>query len=75
MAIQSGNCFHHLHEKIARIVREAQKVTDGEIGTLSCGEQTEETYRRWFESGAERYLLRIETSNNFTGSYTGGWKT
>lgn len=27
------------------------------------GEQSEETYRRWFDSGAERYLLRIETSS------------
>jgi len=31
--------------------------------TLSCGEQTHETYRRWFENGAHRYLLRIESSN------------
>jgi len=31
--------------------------------TLSCGEQTKETYRRWFEAGAKRYLLRIESSN------------
>ena len=31
--------------------------------TLSLGEQTEETYRRWKEAGAARYLLRIETSN------------
>ena len=31
--------------------------------TLSLGEQTEEVYRRWREAGAERYLLRIETSN------------
>ena len=31
--------------------------------TLSLGEQTEETYRRWREAGAHRYLLRIETSN------------
>ena len=31
--------------------------------TLSLGEQTEATYRRWREAGAERYLLRIETSN------------
>jgi biotin synthase len=27
------------------------------------GEQTEETYRRWREAGAHRYLLRIETTN------------
>jgi biotin synthase len=31
--------------------------------TLSCGEQTYDTYRRWFEAGADRYLLRIESSN------------
>ncbi len=31
--------------------------------TLSLGEQTEETYRRWREAGAHRYLLRIETSS------------
>jgi biotin synthase len=31
--------------------------------TLSLGEQTEETYRRWKEAGAARYLLRVETSN------------
>jgi len=38
--------------------------TNNEIGiTLSCGEQTAATYREWFEAGAHRYLLRIETSN------------
>jgi biotin synthase len=31
--------------------------------TICLGEQSEETYRRWFEAGAHRYLLRIETSN------------
>ncbi len=31
--------------------------------TLSLGEQEEDVYRRWREAGAERYLLRIETSN------------
>ena len=31
--------------------------------TLSLGEQSEDTYRRWREAGAHRYLLRIESSN------------
>ena len=31
--------------------------------TLSLGEQTLKTYQRWFTAGAQRYLLRIETSN------------
>ena len=32
--------------------------------TLSVGEQSLETYRRLFDAGAHRYLLRIETSNS-----------
>jgi biotin synthase len=31
--------------------------------TLSAGEQSPETYRRWRRAGAHRYLLRIETTN------------
>ena len=31
--------------------------------TLCIGEQTHETYKRLFDAGAHRYLLRIETSN------------
>jgi len=31
--------------------------------TLSLGEQSLETYRRWRRAGAKRYLLRIESSN------------
>lgn len=31
--------------------------------TLSVGEQSYETYQEWFNAGAERYLLRIETSS------------
>ena len=30
--------------------------------TLSLGEQTEDVYREWYEAGAHRYLLRIESS-------------
>ncbi len=31
--------------------------------TLSVGEQKPETYKRWYQAGAQRYLLRIETSD------------
>ncbi|MDD3154746.1 MAG: [FeFe] hydrogenase H-cluster radical SAM maturase HydE [Victivallaceae bacterium] len=38
--------------------------SEGRLGiTLSLGEQTPETYRRWFAAGAHRYLLRIESSS------------
>mgnify|MGYP001033715395 CR=1 FL=1 len=49
---------------IERVVGRISKYTNGELGiTLSLGEQTEETYRRWKNAGALRYLLRIETTN------------
>jgi len=50
--------------RINLLVRKIKKISNRELGiTLSCGEQTIETYRQWRESGAHRYLLRIETSN------------
>lgn len=65
VAIQTGEVStKSFISKIEKIVRESKKITNNQIGiTLSCGEQTEETYLRWFESGADRYLLRIETSS------------
>jgi biotin synthase len=51
-------------DRIERIVHETKTLSSGELGiTLSLGEQSEETYRRWFDAGAHRYLLRIEVSN------------
>ena len=32
--------------------------------TLSVGEHGKETYQRWFDAGAERYLLRHETADD-----------
>lgn len=50
--------------RIEHLCREIKKLSDGKLGiTLSCGEQSEETYQRWFDAGAHRYLLRIEASN------------
>lgn len=49
---------------IERVVGRIKNATEGKLGiTLSLGEQSEETYRRWKEAGAHRYLLRIETTN------------
>jgi len=51
-------------EMVDRVVRRIKLESNGGIGiTLSLGEQAPETYQRWFEAGAHRYLLRIETSN------------
>lgn len=51
-------------DMIEYVVKEIKKRTNNELGlTLSLGEQTLETYKRWFDAGAHRYLLRIETTN------------
>lgn len=50
--------------RIERLLKEIKALSRGKLGiTLSLGEQSGEVYERWFEAGAHRYLLRIETSN------------
>ncbi|MHB9056999.1 MAG: [FeFe] hydrogenase H-cluster radical SAM maturase HydE [Paludibacteraceae bacterium] len=65
VVIQSGEVQHKTFtEKIDRILKASKELTNGKIGiTLSCGEQSEDTYCRWFDSGAHRYLLRVESSS------------
>lgn len=50
--------------QIGKLLTEIKKRSQNRLGiTLSLGEQNEDTYRYWFECGAHRYLLRIETSD------------
>ena len=62
LVIQSGEIESEAHTRFIEDV--LRRIAPFDLGvTLSLGEQTEETYRRWKEVGAARYLLRIETSN------------
>ncbi|NBC83964.1 MAG: [FeFe] hydrogenase H-cluster radical SAM maturase HydE [Bacteroidetes bacterium] len=65
LVLQSGeNSSARFIHQVTKLVREIKALSGNKLGvTLSCGEQTPETYRKWFEAGAHRYLLRIETSN------------
>jgi biotin synthase len=65
VVLQSGeNSSPAFVSRVILLLRKIKEISNGELGiTLSCGEQTIETYRQWRESGAHRYLLRIETSN------------
>ncbi len=65
IAIQAGeNTSQAFTDNIEYLVRTILKMTDGRLGiTLSLGEQSKETYQRWYDAGAHRYLLRIETSS------------
>ncbi len=64
IALQSGEIqSDSFTRRISRLLRQIKKIGDGSLGiTLSCGEQSREVYQEWFEAGAHRYLLRIETS-------------
>lgn len=51
-------------ETITHLIKEIKKLSNNELGiTISLGEQTRDTYQEWFNAGAHRYLLRIESSN------------
>jgi len=65
VVLQSGeNSSVAFADRITHLVREIKQLSNGKLGiTLSVGEQSELVYRRWFEAGAHRYLLRIETTN------------
>lgn len=65
VVLQSGELSsNHFIQRVDLLLRKIKEMSGGELGiTLSCGEQTLETYRKWRESGAHRYLLRIESSN------------
>ncbi len=50
--------------RITELITKIKKATDESFRiTLSIGEQLADTYKQWFDAGAQRYLLRIETSN------------
>jgi biotin synthase len=65
IAIQAGeNTSQAFADNIEYLIRTILKMTDGRLGiTLALGEQNAETYQRWYDAGAHRYLLRIETSS------------
>ncbi len=50
--------------RIGRLIEKIHRETGSSLRiTLSLGEQSREIYRYWKECGADRYLLRIETSD------------
>jgi len=65
VVLQSGELSSPAFVKrVDNLLKKIKQLSNNQLGiTLSCGEQSRETYRRWFGSGAHRYLLRIEASN------------
>jgi len=62
IVLQSGEDLYFSGRLIAEIIREIKAQTDLAI-TLSLGERDRGTYSAWRKAGADRYLLRIETTD------------
>ncbi len=65
IVLQSGEQSNRdFTQRITNLITRIKQATHHELRiTLSVGEQSFNTYKEWFEAGAERYLLRIETSS------------
>lgn len=65
IVIQSGELSSKRNtERIEGLLKQIREQSEGGLRvTLSCGEQSLSCYERWRKAGADRYLLRIETSN------------
>jgi biotin synthase len=65
IALQSGEVESRLvADRIENLLHKIKDLSGGELGvTLSVGEQEHEIYKKWFDAGAHRYLLRVESTN------------
>jgi biotin synthase len=62
--LQGGEDPWFTPERVAEVVEGVKKVTDGQGAiTLSVGIRSREVYRLWKRAGADRYLMRFETSD------------
>lgn len=62
IVLQSGEDMFYTVEYLCEIIKGIKKVADVAI-TLSIGERTYEEYKAFKEAGADRFLMRFETSN------------
>lgn len=61
--LQGGEDPWYTDERIVELLTEMRWEYPEHAITLSIGERPKESYRRFFEAGANRYLLRHETAN------------
>lgn len=63
VVLQAGEDFGIGREWMAEVIREIKMTTDLAV-TLSLGERSRMDFREWRLAGADRYLLRFETSDS-----------
>ena len=61
--LQGGEDSYYTDDILAEIIREINEVYSDCAVTLSLGERGFESFKRLFDAGADRYLLRHETAN------------
>jgi len=67
VVLQSGEDPFYSVDDLCHVVREIKKLNIAV--TLSVGERTREDYQRFKDAGADRYLLRFETSDEKLYAY------
>ncbi len=66
IALQSGEIESNLFSsRIENLIHNIKRLSNGELGiTLSVGEQEPGVYKKWYNAGAHRYLLRVEATSS-----------
>jgi len=62
VVLQSGEDLYYTVDMLVDLMRQIKRQSDVAI-TLSIGERSREEYQRLYEAGADRFLIRFETSN------------
>lgn len=61
--LQGGEDDFYTDDRMVEIIREIKKSFPESAITLSIGEKPYEAYKRYYDAGADRYLLRHETAS------------
>jgi len=61
--LQGGEDMHYTDECLCDIISAIKKKYPYTAVTLSIGERSKESYKAYFDAGADRYLLRHETAD------------
>ncbi len=63
LVLQSGDDFYYTAKTICGIVSRIKKIPADVAVTLSLGERPLDEYKAFFDSGADRYLLKLEAAS------------
>ncbi|HNS49524.1 MAG TPA: [FeFe] hydrogenase H-cluster radical SAM maturase HydE [bacterium] len=63
LVLQSGDDLHYSRDEVCRLLESIKARFPGMAVTLSIGERDPDDYRAFRACGADRYLLKFETSN------------